>query len=383
MDITLATDSPKGIPVDVRIPLLRIKGRATANASMTLLDNALELSGDIGLMNSDILLVDDILGLINNSSDSSIQLSGNTNAQVQAPFGINMDLNLLIGQKVQVIQNPLLRGLIAPRTKVSFTFDSTADLWTLKGDVILRGGEISYLSRNFYLKEGRIIMNENQGSFNPMVTLRAETREHDSAGNPVTITLSAIRQNVAQFNPTLYATPAKSENEIMSILGQIATGDSSSLGEMGVATVDYLVQAAFFRKVESALRDLGNFDIFSIRNSFFQNTVKNGLNLDNNNEVLGKVFSNFFDNSTVYIGKYFGDTIYAEALMHWTYRGNDLSINEFDGTDIVFQPEIGFELAAPFANIRLDSVFDLDLSQIGNRTFVPDTSITLSWRLTF
>ncbi len=378
MEVNLETSSKKGIPIDVRIPLLRIRGNASAKATLLMQDNSLDLSGDIGLNNTDIILIDNFLSLLNNEQESV----GSQNSQA-VPMGMNIDLNLLVGQKVQVELNPILRGIIAPNTNVAFTFDSSADLWTLKGDVVLRGGEVSYLSRNFYLKEGRIIMNENQGSFNPMVTFRAETREHDSAGNPVTITLSAIRQNVANFHPSLYATPAKSENEIMSILGQIATGDSSSVGEIAVAAGDYLVQAAVFRKIEGALRDLGNFDIFSIRNSFFQNTVKNGLNLDNNNEVLGKVFSNFFDNSTVYIGKYFGDTIYAEALMHWSYSGSDQSISEFDGKDIVFQPEIGFELAAPFANIRLDSVFDLDLSQIGNRSFIPDTSLTLSWRLTF
>ena len=281
MEVNLETSSKKGIPIDVRIPLLRIRGNASAKATLLMQDNSLDLSGDIGLNNTDIILIDNFLSLLNNEQESV----GSQNSQA-VPMGMNIDLNLLVGQKVQVELNPILRGIIAPNTNVAFTFDSSADLWTLKGDVVLRGGEVSYLSRNFYLKEGRIIMNENQGSFNPMVTFRAETREHDSAGNPVTITLSAIRQNVANFHPSLYATPAKSENEIMSILGQIATGDSSSVGEIAVAAGDYLVQAAVFRKIEGALRDLGNFDIFSIRNSFFQNTVKNGLNLDNNNEVI-------------------------------------------------------------------------------------------------
>ena len=47
---------------------------------------------------------------------------------------------------------------------------------------------------------------------------------------------------------------------------------------------------------------------------------------------------------------------------------------------IVFQPEIGLEMEAPFANIRWN--FAPDLENFAD-TVVSSTSVTLSWRFTF
>ena len=150
---------------------------------------------------------------------------------------------------------------------------------------MLRGGEVTYLNRNFYLKEGRIVLNETQDSFDPNLTIRAETRERDENGEPVTISISAIRQNASRFSPVLTATPAKSESEIYSLLGQIVTADSTnqngtfSIGNMLIAGLDYSVQVTLLRKGEDALRDLCNFDIFSVRTMMLQNALKQGLNM--------------------------------------------------------------------------------------------------------
>ena len=94
-------------------------------------------------------------------------------------------------------------------------------------------------------------------------------------------------------------------------------------------------------------------------------------------------FGNYFDNSTVYIGKYFGSALYADALLQWTY---DSSKYEKDNpvSGIVFQPELGFELSSPFANIRWNLAPNLGSFE-GSwydplvASLVPATSITLSW----
>lgn len=375
VDVSIRTKDKKGIPVDVKIPFVRIKGRATADMNLSLVDNALYLEGSASAQNTDITIMENFRDLIANGGEdsSSAKKEENNNSQ---PIDISIDLDVNVGQKVQVALNPLLRAMIAPDTNIGFTFDSLADTWSLKGDVVLRGGEVSYLSRNFYLREGRLILNEHQSKFDPQVTLRAETREHDANGSPVTIVLSAIRQNVSHFSPSFYSTPAKSENELMAIMGQILTGDSSNVGDAISAVGDFAVNGFVWRKLEAALRDLGNFDIFSIRTAVVQNASKRLFNMDVNSNN-GTFLTSLFDNTTVYIGKYFASTIYVDALMHWTYNDSG------SGGDIVFQPEIGFELTAPFATIRLNSVFDLDFGQAGDRTFIPDTSITLSWRFTF
>ena len=331
-------------------------------------DRSVSLNGSVGLRNAE-------LSVSMNASDFTQKKKPAASNDID--FSINLDL--MIGKKVQIAINPLVRSLVAPSTPISVNADTATGLWGIKGDIVLRGGEVSYLSRNFYLKQGQLILDETQNKFDPVITVRAETREHDTNGDPVTITLSAVSQNISRFNAVLSSSPAKSENEIMEILGQIASGDASSVGNFLVAAGDYGVQVTLLRKIESALRDLSNFDIFSVRTTILQNSIMQGLNMNrasDNNSIIG----NLFDNSTVYIGKYFGDDIYADALLHWTYDKTKVDSGGTSGSGLVFQPEIGLEFEAPFANIRWN--FAPDLGEL-QQSWTQATSITLSWRVSF
>ena len=92
---------------------------------------------------------------------------------------------------------------------------------------------------------------------------------------------------------------------------------------------------------------------------------------------------NFIDNSTVYMGKYFGSSIYVDSMLHWSYDENKMD-NGTSVNGVVFQPEIGFEMTSPFVNIRLGVAPDIDSLQKGLlNTWVPSTSMTLSWKFAF
>ena len=373
MKANIVTEGAAGIPIDVNVPLFRLKGDTILDLTLGVTGTSFNIDGSIGLQNSEIT------AMTNLTSKSDSDSSESTSTSV--PMDMNVNVRLLVGQKVQIILNPILRGLIAPQTPIDFTMDSVAGTWNLKGDIVLRGGEVTYLSRSFYLKEGRIVLNETQNSFDPNLTIRAETRERDENDEPVTITLSAIRQNVSNFNPQLTSSPAKSENEIMSLLGQIVTADSSSEGKIDfgnllAAGLDFGVQVTVLRKAEDTLRDFFNFDIFSMRTMLLQNALKQSLNTDQNTEY---TFGNYFDNSTVYIGKYFGSNLYADAMLQWSYDSSKYKKDD-PVSGIVFQPELGFELSAPFANIRWS--YAPDLGSLLD-SFVSATSITLSWKYSF
>lgn len=358
------------IPIDINVPLVRLKGMVGLDLRVAYTVDEVNITGDMSLRNSEISVIDNLADLDFSS------LTGKKDDSASESVNMNVDLSLNIGQKVNFIVNPILRGLVAPDTNIHLTMDTANALWSIAGDVVLRGGEVFYLSRNFYLKEGRIILNETQNSFDPYLTVRAETRERDERGDPVTISLAAVRQNISQFNPVLTASPAKSESEILALLGQIATGDSTSVGDVVATTSDFLAQTLFVRKIENALRDLLNFDIFSLRTTILQNAITQGLS--GNNENMDSI-GNYFDNTTVYIGKYFGSTVYADAMMQLTY---DKSADGLFGEDggLIFHPEVGLEFAAPFANIRWQFAPDLGALE---SSWVPATSITLSWRMQF
>ena len=396
MSVNIRTIEDSEIPIDAHVSHFGIKGYTSLDANLVLEDRSLSLNGSVGLRNS-VLSVsmgtaeqsfefnkiikekDKIKGKLTKKPQKVKKPTDDKATGYTPSLDFNVNLELLIGQRVQVYVNPFLRSLIAPSTPIYVAADTAAGLWSLKGDIVLRGGEISYLNRNFYLKQGRLLLNETQDNFDPNITVRAETRERDSSGENVTIILSAISQNISNFNAVLSSVPARSENEIMALLGQIVAGDSTSVGNLLVAGMDYGVQVTLLRKFENALRDLCNFDIFSIRTTALQNTIMQGLDMGNraeNNSVIG----NLFDNSTVYIGKYFGSDVYADALLHWTYDKKIAGSGEAVGEGLVFQPEIGLEFNAPFANIRWN--FAPDLSDF-QESWAKSTSITLSWRLAF
>jgi hypothetical protein len=149
------------------------------------------------------------------------------------------------------------------------------------------------------------------------------------------------------------------------------------------------MQATVIRKIENTLRELCNFDIFSVRTNVLQNTLKQGMakSDSSSSDALASesgdnqiTFGNFLDNSTVYIGKYFGSAIYVDAMFHWVYDETKI-----DGSDsvngLVFQPELGFEMVSPFVNIRLG--VSPDLNAVQQNLWVPSTSITLSWKHSF
>lgn len=383
LDLNLLTPKNNYIPVNMTLPLIHYKGEAGIDLNLTLEDNEFGITGLIEAQNADVSIVISSLqsSLMSGNLFSLFAPKGDKSGESpppkekSSPLAIKADLNLLVGQRVQILFDPLLRGAVAPNTPLSVYYDSLTGNFSLKGEAALRGGQIVWLNRNFYMKEGRIVFNETQDMIDPRLTVRAETRERDTNGGQVTITLSAINQPVSSLNPQFSASPAKSEREIMELLGQVISADSENATSLFLAGGDYLVQSVVIRNIENALRELLKFDIFSVRTNVLQNTVKYGLG--NNSTGKQMKFSNFFDNSTVYIGKYFGSSIYADAMMNWVYDESKVESATSVG-GLVFQPAIGLEMASPFVNIRLGVAPDLEA--LRNNMWVSSASMTLSWK---
>lgn len=371
IQLSLQTLANRDLPVNAKFGNFEVKGKTSIDANLIIENGVTTLKGSVGLKNSDIIM--------NFNTGSKKDESEEKDSEKNSYMDYVIDLDVFVDKRVHVIINPLMRALIAPSTPISVNVDTSSGQWNINGDIVLRGGEISYLSRNFYLKEGRLILNESQNKFDPIITVRAETRERDSDGENVTIVLSAIKQRVSTFNATLSSIPVKSEAEIMELLGQILKGDSKSVGNFLAAGVDYGVQVTLLRKVENGLRDLCNFDIFSVRTTILQNSIMQGFDRGKDNRN-SSVVGNLFDNTTVYMGKYFGSDIYADALMYWTYDKNRAGSDGNAGSGLVFHPVIGLELTAPFADIRWS--FAPDLSEL-QQSWAQSTSVTLSWRLSF
>ena len=365
-ELKLATLKNQYLPIRFKNPLVSLTGDTECNCSLSLENKNISLSGSIFVENLDV--VSDIAEISNvnaNQKDTVKDIS------------LTTDLHLQTGTHASLNFNPLLRCVFVPRTVIDCKIDTASNTYQLDGNLQLKSGDVAYLNRNFYIKEGNIKFNP-QDITNPLVTIRAETREKDSNGETIRIILSAENQYLLDFNPRFSSVPAKSENEIRLLLGQIVLADSESVGQLVVSAGEYYLQSTVVRNLENKLRDLLNFDIFSVRTNILQNTINLSSQRNKTKEL---TVGNFFDNSTVYIGKYIGSALYVDAMLNMS-ASDYTDADYLSANNILFQPEFGLELELSVVNIRWDMAWNLTPG-LQFQSYIPSTSVSLSWKFTF
>ena len=169
----------------------------------------------------------------------------------------------------------------------------------------------------------------------------------------------------------------------MQLLGQVAIGDTGKDNvwqNLLVTSSDILAQVGFLKKTENRVRDFLGLDAFSFRTLLLQNAIFGNLFSKNQNTAL--TMSNYLDNTSVYIGKYFGSAIYADALLHLSHYDSKSVKNGGSQrpvyNDLLFQPEIGLEMATPFFLLRW-SVAPTKPDTL----FVGDAALTFSWKYSY
>lgn len=386
----LKTLNKQIIPIRFKNNVCKFDGDLTTDIGVIYERNIWNVTGNIFADDVDFII--NIPGLATSGGgekeEVAVQNAQNNqnaqNVQNESSLSLRTNIKLRFGTHVSINFKPILRAIFAPNTNFALKIDTDSSKYEVDGELRLRSGDIAYLQRNFYIKEGNIKFNPNDLT-NPVITLRAETREKDSLGQQVKIIFAVENQNLKNLNPKFSSVPSKSEQEIMSLLGQVMKTDSDNIGEVLLSVGDYYIQSTVMSGIENKLRDLFNFDIFSVRTNFLQNTFgtlnSNGTSSDEVSSEKQKItIGNFLDNSTVYIGKYLGSALYVDGMLH-------LSLEDSDSTDItsagnlIFRPEIGLELELPIANIRWNMA--PDINALMNNQYVPSTSLTLSWKFNF
>ena len=365
-DMKLVTLNKQSVPISFKSPLIKLDSDAMVDLLITWENHNFDFTGSVFADNLNVV-----------SDLSDITSTDYKNNRFNESLTISTNLEVKVGTHSSLNFNPLLRCVFVPQSAIYCRVDTAAELYQIDGSLQIKSGDIAYLNRNFYIKEGNIKFNP-QDVTNPLVTIKAETRERDSNSQTVRIILSAENQYLLDFNPRFTSIPAKSENEIKLLLGQIVMADSSSVGDLVVSAGEYYLQSTVVRDLENKLRDLLNFDIFSVRTNILQNTI----NLSNKrNETNNITVGNFFDNSTVYIGKYIGNALYVDAMLNMS--ASDYVDTEYLSTgNLLFQPEFGLELELPLMNIRWDMTWDLTPG-LQFKSYVPATSLTFSWKFNF
>ncbi len=375
IEAKLTTIKGEYIPLKLKTDFVNVSGEIAGNIIMTYSDFTWDIGGNLfGEKVNIVSNLSDVTGAAKNMSNNE---ASNPKMQPRNQTYIRTDINVVLGTHVMLNFNPLLRCVFAPDTKIGLRIDTLSEDYQIVGALNIKTGDVSYLNRNFYIKEGNIKFNSSDLT-NPIVNLRAETRERDDSGKNVTIILSAENQYLQDLSPKFSAIPAKSEMEILSILGSIVTADADKVSDILISSADYAFQSTVVRGIENKLRDVMNFDIFSIRTNVIQNTLNMGTSGELSKEDL--TIGNFLDNSTVYIGKYLGSSLYVDAMFNFSLENGNV-VDPTKANGLLFQPEFGLELELPIANIRWNMAPDLKALMAGQ--YVPSNSLSLSWNFQF
>jgi hypothetical protein len=383
LEISIPQETP--VPYKLNITGFLATGDASGNLFLTLDNSIMEIKGELYANNAELgLSIDDII-------------QGRAESDSFYDSGVSAVVNMTVttGSMVEFIWPntgmPILRANLEMGTVLVVSADTLSRQYSLNSDVKIRGGEVNYFDRSFYIRQGNLVFRENELQFAPRLNARAEIRDRTDSG-PVTISMIIENEPLLNFVPRFEASPVLTQLEIYSLLGQsfygiggsesadsaqriILTSTTDLLTQI-VANNDILSQFVNLRQFERQIRNLLRLDMFSVRTRILQNAVVSGAAglgqgqppVDRNNRV-----GNYFDNTTVFIGKYIGQDMFVQGMLSMRYDENNMALG-----GLRFEPDFGIELQSPFFNIRWDF-----FPYHPENWWVNDNSITLTWSRSF
>jgi hypothetical protein len=364
------------VPFGFDIAGFLASGDASGHLNLAMEDTVLDVTGDLTVHNTEISL-----------NGEEIALAQNIDIFEESIVPVAVNLNVAAGKKVEFVwpntRMPILQAYADRGTTVNVTADSLSRRFAITSDVKIRSGEIFYFERSFYIREGTVVFRENESQFDPRITIRAEVRDRTDEG-PVTISLIIDNAPLLSFTPRFEATPPLSQMEIFSLLGQNLTGtpegsDGAIQRAFVNSTTDILAQFSIVRRVERQIRDFLRLDMFSLRTQLLQNAVFRATGLQSPVDRTGGV-GNYFDNTTVFLGKYIGRDMFVQSMLSMRYDKNNRDLG-----GLTFEPDIGIELHSPLFDIRWDFMPLHPERMMANpeKMFIVGNSFTLTWRKSF
>ena len=316
-----------------------------------------------------------------------------TEKKKKSSFDYEIDLKITSGPGVEFywpsLKFPVLRTYAAAGEKLSIYSNTSSDEYSLDGNIKIQGGEVFYFSQSFFVKEGSILFNENETKFDPHLTARAELRERTTDNREVKISLIADDTPLSRFSPRFESNPPLGENEIYSLLGESVYsqfgGENISFGSALLSAGSYSSQLiGIFRPFETRMKNLLKLDLFTIRTNALQQALGEG----NSNDVTLSddnmpVNSQYIDNTTIFMGKYFGEYFFLEGLLSFNTRDFDIyQYNDYDVPDFMgmyIKTEVSLEVDTPL--FLMDFTVYPQINDFYDS--LSDTSLEFSWRFSY
>jgi hypothetical protein len=355
-EAALAVKPENPIPLNMNIAGFFINGTVFGLLNMNSDGQMLNVSGDVGSDNMEI--------------SPTVEENGETGGKRNSFMPLQTDLNITSGKKVEFLwpnaDIPILQAYAASGSGIRVVSDSLSGHFSINGAIDIRGGELFYFQRSFYIKEGSMSFNETEIQFDPRFSAVAETR--DRANNEtVTISLIIDNQPLRSFVPRFESNPPLSQIEIFTLLGDKLSGSPTEENAVNRAfvssTADVLAQFGVVRQVEKTIRDFLHIDMFSLRTQALQNAILFNVFRDTESAQSGVILEgqvnadnemrigNYFDNTTVFLGKYIGADLFIQAMLSFRY---DPLRTDMGG--LWLEPDLSMEFKGPLFDIRLDFV---------------------------
>ena len=357
IDIQVPHENP--IPYDFNISGVLARGLTSGKLTLSMEDLIFSVTGD--------LMAHDTVMSMNANELAALLEFGASNLSDKVVH-VTSDINIQTGRRAEFIwplEFPIIQANADMGTTIHIASDDIAGRYSLTGDVRIRSGEIFYLERNFYIREGTLAFRENEIQFDPRISARAELREQSDIG-PVIISMIIDNAPLMSFTPRFTSNPPLPQVEIYALLGHIPlegnTDGSRNLAASAV--IDGLAQVIVVQRLQRQVRDFLGLDMFSVRTQILQNALLHATGDGGERSIV--------DNTTIFLGRYFGAEIFGEAML--SFRQDD----EILGGGIRLEPEFGLEMRNPF--------FDIRISMIPNNPdsmFLDDVSLSLIWRRSY
>lgn len=378
VDISSFGDPKRGLKITDSFSGIDVDGYALGNISISGITDTIMIEGDITVNNC----------IINLSQENyeNIDFSENTE------FIVN--LHLTTGTGVEFYwptkKIPILRAFAARGQEVQILYDSSINQFDITGDVAFRGGDIFYFSNNFFIKDGLLVLNENQDKFDPLITVNAELRTSTRNNQKVKLMLLMENTPLSHFQPRIESVPALSQSELYELMGDAVMGGNVSDEERN--TMSTLANAGAYgtqligilRPLERSIKDFLNVDIFAIRAQLSDKVFNDQRNEERSQVDMKRVgASTYFRNIDIFLGKYFGKYFFLDGTIRFsTWDFDTFEYYEYNMPtfyNMYLESEINLEANTPLFILNLGLY-----PKLGKMPdFLMDTTIGLSWRFTF
>ncbi len=319
--------------------------------------------GDIQIHNSELSLID----------------FEYINAKIPDVDNLLVDLKITTNNLVRFIwprsAAPVFRATFMPAEELHIVLDPINNINYLDGSPRFLGGDIYYFSKNFYIKKASLVFNKNAFTLLPRINLLAELQQRTTNNEIIRIYLEAVNQDFNTFRPNIFSNPPLPQNELVELLkqnllprSQDPSTASTTVSDLLIYGTDIFTQFNVINNFEDVIRNSLKLDIFSLRTPVIQNILSSAINQSVDNSQKNN-FLHYLANTSLVIGKYIGENIFAEFTMEFDQNRSGLTKSTLD-----FYTQLRMSVTTPIINVEwLFRPVDL------TKPTINDTQIALSW----